>query len=315
MAKGQQLRLGAVNYYLSLHAQAFISSLGRLWRNPFANLLTVAVIGIALALPAVFYLLLQNIQSLSEGWDHDTQITLFLNMDVSPAQINLLRQQLQNNNAIGKINYVSAQQGLSQFANQTGFDNVLKQLNSNPLPAVLIVQPAATMTQPLALKSLLLQLQQYPQVDSAQLDMQWVKRLYGIINLAQHCIIALALLFALTVVLIVGNTLRLSIQNCRVEIEVTKLVGATNGFIRRPFLYTGIWYGFLGALLAYIVVSLLLAWIDKPVQNLVQLYSSNYYLQGLNLFATEMLFVVGMLLGFVGAWITVGHQLRQIEPE
>lgn len=314
MANSSSQSLKKMDSLFARHGQAFFSSLGRLWRQPLANLMTIAVIGIALALPATLYILLQNVQSLSHGWTDNAQITLFLKQDVTPSQVQVLQQQLNLQNDISKVTYISPEQGLKQFEHESGFGHVLQQLHTNPLPEVLIVQPGGALTTPLAIHELVNRLQSLPQVGVAQLDMGWIKRLFGIIDLAEHGVWALGALLAVAVILIVGNTIRLSIQNRRDEIEVTKLVGATNAFVRRPFLYTGILYGFFGALIAYILVSLLLTWLSAPVAKLAGLYESSFALSGFNLLSSEVLFIIGMGLGLLGAWIAVTRQLRQIEP-
>ncbi len=296
------------------HGQAFFSSLGRLWREPLANLMTIAVIGIALALPATLYVLLQNVRNISEGWNHNAQITLYLKQSVRSGEVQVLKQQLDLQNNIGKVTYISPQQGLAQFEKQSGFGDILQQLHKNPLPEVLVVQPGTNVSSPLQIHTLLSQLKALPQVELAQLNMGWIKRLFAIINLAEHGALALGAILGIAVILVIGNTIRLSIQNQRDEIEVTKLVGGTNAFVRRPFLYTGIIYGFFGALLAYILVSLLLFWLSAPVAKLAGLYQSSFVLSGFSLFSEEMLFIIGMVLGLVGSWIAVARQLRQIEP-
>lgn len=314
MAKSKKQSPKSLNNLFARHGQAFFSSLGRLWRQPLANFMTIAVIGIALALPATLYILLQNIQQVSHGWDNKAQISLFLKQDVNASQVQVLQQQLMLDQAIGKVKYISPSQGLKEFESQSGFGNVLQQLHSNPLPAVLVVEPGLMVNTPLAIHELLNQLKQLPQVKMAKLDMGWIKRLFGLINLAEHAVWALGFMLGVAVILIVGNTIRLSIQNRRDEIEVTKLVGATNAFVRRPFLYTGIFYGFFGALIAYSLVNLLLFWLAQPVANLAGLYESSFTLSGFSLFSSEMLFLIGMGLGLLGSWIAVARQLRRIEP-
>lgn len=314
MARSKNQNSQQMNSYWSRHGQAFFISLGKLWRQPLANIMTIAVIGIALALPATLYIVLQNIHSVGAGWNDNAQITLFLKKDVTDPQAKIVEQQLRSESDIGRVTYVNPSQGLRQFEKQSGFGNVLQQLSSNPLPGVLVIEPAATLTTPIEIQSLLEQLKQLPEVDIAQLDMGWITRLFGIINVLETAVWALAFLLALAVILIVGNTIRLSIQNHRDEIEVTKLVGATDAFVRRPFLYTGILYGFFGALIAYFLVSFLLMLLSGPVSNLSTLYQSSFALSGFSLFAAEMLFIAGMSLGVIGAWIAVGRQLRRIEP-
>ncbi len=314
MAKPKKQSPQFINGFLAKHGQAFFFSLGKLWRQPLANIMTIAVIGIALALPATLFILLKNVQNLSQGWHDQAQISLFLNQDVSSDQAHSLKQQLQSNNNIAQVIYISPEQGLKQFEKQSGFGNVLQQLNNNPLPGVLEVVPASALNSPIEIQALVEQLKQLPEVDVAKLDMGWVKRLFGIINLAQNAVWGLALLLAVAVILIVGNTIRLSIQNHKDEIEITKLVGATDAFVRRPFLYTGILYGFFGALIAYLLVGFLLVILSNPIANLSNLYQSDFVLSGFSLFSSEMLFMIGMGLGLFGAWLAVARQLRKIEP-
>lgn len=314
MPKKMQKEPRKMDSIFAKHGQAFFWSLGRLWRQPFANLMTIAVIGIALALPATLYILLQNIQILSQGWNNNAEITLFLNQNITLQQVKVLEQQLNLQSNINKVTYISPEAGLKQFEQQSGFGNILRQLHSNPLPAVLVIQPGLNINTPLAIHQLLEQLQALPQVNLAQLDMGWIKKLFAIIALARHGVFALAILLAVAVVLIIGNTIRLSIQNRRDEIEVTKLVGATDAFVRRPFLYTGILYGFFGALIAYLLVNLLLMFLSGPVTRLTGLYQSSFFLRGFNLFSSEILFIIGMILGLAGSWLAVARQLKCIEP-
>lgn len=311
----KQRKHSVFSTWMMRHGQAFFASLGRFFHYPLANIMTIAVIGIALALPTGLYVLLQNVKQISHGFDNSAQISMFLKMNVSSDQAQLLLQKLQQDATIAKATYISPDEGLKQFETQSGFGNVLLQLHSNPLPAVILVKPAVSLQTPLAIHQLLMRLKQLPDVQSVGLDMEWIKRLYGIINLAERGVWVLALLLALGVILIVGNTIRLIIQNNRLEIEVTKLVGASNAFIRRPFLYSGILYGFFGAWVAFLCVELLLGLLSTPVENLTGLYQSSFVLRGFNLFSTELLFLIGIGLGLSGAWLAVGKQLRRIEPK
>lgn len=314
MSKSKKQTPHQMDSFLSRHGQAFFFSLGKLWRQPLANMMTIAIIGIALALPATLFVILQNIQSLSASWNNTAQITLFLHKDVTEQQANGLVRQLNLEGNIRNATYVSPTAGLQQFEKQSGFGNVLQQLNGNPLPSVLVIEPAPALNTPMQIQVLLSQLKQLPEVSLAQLDMGWISRLFGIINLVKTAVWGIGCLLALAVLLIVGNTIRMSIHSHRDEIEVTKLVGATDAFVRRPFLYTGILYGFFGALIAYVLVTLLLLFLSGPVANLATLYQSNFALSGFSLFTSEILFLIGMGLGLLGAWIAVGRQLRKIEP-
>ncbi len=296
------------------HLQVFFYSLGQLSRHPLSLFMTAAVIGIALALPTGLHVLLQNAQQISGSWDGSAQISLFLKKSVSNRQALRLARQLRQRDEIAKVSYISREQALQEFQQQSGFGDALKALTKNPLPSVLIVQPALAHSQPEQTAILLEQLRRDIRVDVAQLDMQWLKRLYAIMDIVRRGLLVLAGLLALTVLLVVGNTIRLAIQNRRDEIVVIKLIGGTDAFIRRPFLYTGFWYGFFGAMLAFIMVYTALLLLSGPVEKLALLYHSNFELSLLDLDTTLILLISGVMLGLVGSWLAVGRHLREIEP-
>ncbi len=296
------------------HLQVFFYSLGQLSRHPLSLFMTAAVIGIALALPTGLHVLLQNAQQISGGWDGAAQISLFLKKSVSNDQARTLARQLRRRNEIAKVSYISREQALQEFQQQSGFGDALKALKKNPLPSVLIVQPALAHSKPQQTAALLEELRRNSRVDIAQLDMQWVKRLYAIMDIVRRGVLVLAGLLALAVLLVVGNTIRLAIQNRRDEIVVMKLIGGTDAFIRRPFLYTGFWYGFFGALLAFIMVYTTLLLLSGPVEKLAALYHNNFELSRLDSGTALVLLLAGVMLGLVGSWLAVGRHLREIEP-
>ncbi len=298
---------------LERHAHASVSSLGRLWRTPFATMLTLLVIGVALALPACLYVLLGNVQSFGQGWDKGAQISLFLKVSVSQATAQDLASQLKQRDDVANVTYISPQDGLKKFQAQTGIGDIVEDLHSNPLPAVLEVQPTLSVQTPKSIEALLTDLKRLPQVDIAELDMQWLKRLYTIIEVIRRGVWALAALLGLAVLLVIGNTIRLSTQNRRQEIEIIKLIGATNSFIRRPFLYSGMYYGLFGAIIAWILVSITISWLNVPVVQLAKLYSSQFSLHGLGFLGGVKLACVGIVLGFFGSWFSVNRHLRANE--
>ena len=304
----------ALRVYLLRHLQVFFYSLGVLSRSPFATLMTTAVIGIALALPSGLHVVLQNAQQLSGGWDGAAQISLFLKRSVPNEEANRLARQLQELPEVASVNYISRSEALQEFQRLSGFGDALEALKDNPLPSVLVIHPTANASTPAATEKLLQRLQGYPPVDVAQLDMQWVKRLYVIMELVRRGVVVLAALLALAVLLVVGNTIRLAIQNRRDEIVVMKLIGGTDGFIRRPFLYTGFWYGLFGGVIAWLLVSLSLSILRDPVERLTGLYQSQFELSGLDFTTTGMLIGTSILLGLAGSWLAVGRHLRDIEP-
>ena len=303
-----------ITAYFIHHIRVLLGSLGRLTRHPLSTSMTVAVIAIALTLPAGLYLALNNISGLSAGWDSSTKISLFLHANVSQDKAQKLRKRLQLHNDIDKVSMVTKKQGLEQFKQLSGFGDALKFLDDNPLPIVLVVQPIIDTNRPDRINQLLKELQGNKLVELAQLDMQWVKRLYALLEIANRVIWAIGSLLGLAVLLIVGNTIRLDIQNRRSEIEVSKLIGASNAFIRRPFLYTGFWYGFSGGLLAWLLTTLSLYMLAEPVEKLALLYHSDFELSGLSLGDTGNLILISCGLGLLGSWLAVGRHLDEIEP-
>lgn len=296
--------------YLLQHRLALQASLKRLWDAPLASFFTMAVIGIALALPASLYVFLQNIQSVSRGLDDGIQVSLFLETGISDQQANELLQQIRQDKDVASVKYISPAQGLADFQKQSGFGDVFAQLHNNPLPGVIVVHPVVLVQKPMVIQALVQRLQALPQVDIAQLDMSWVKRLYAFVTLGQHAVLVLSVLLGLAVLLIIGNTIRLNVQNHRAEIEVIKLLGASNGFICRPYLYIGILYGVVGAALAYLLITILVGMLTSPTENLASLYQIHFSLQGLTLLATSILLLFGGCLGLLGSWLAVAWQTR-----
>ena len=300
--------------YLLRHAEVLLSSLGRLWRNPVASLMTVAVIGIALALPAGLHLLLENARLLSGGWDGSTQVSLFLRREVPEAESARLASALRERPEIAETTLIPRAEALAEFRTLSGFGGALDALDENPLPDVIVVRPAPGHAAPKAVEALVAELRVVPGVEHARLDMQWVKRLYALMEIVRRGVEVVALLLGLAVLLVVGNTIRLDIQNRRREIEVAKLIGATDAFIRRPFLYSGAWYGLFGGVAAWLLVSMALWATGGPVQQLALLYQSQFRLVAADTGTVLTLLVGGALLGLLGSWLAVGRHLAAIEP-
>ena len=303
-----------IKNYLLRHAQVFFYSLGQLTRTPVATFLTVAVIGITLALPASLYVAIENVQRLAGGWEDNGQISLFLKQDVTGAAIEKLADKIRRLPAVSWVDYVSREAALTEFKRLSGFGEALNALDRNPLPAVLVVHPAAAYAQPDKLQALLKDLRRFNEVDIAQIDLDWVRRLHAMLELARQGVLILAAGLAIAVLLIIGNTIRLAVLNRRDEIEITKLIGGTNAFIRRPFLYTGTLQGLLGALLAWLLVGLGLLLLADPIDNLAGLYGSRFEAENLDILATLALIGSGGLLGWLGSRLAVGRHLRAIEP-
>ncbi len=304
-------RLGA---YGVSHLQSLVSSLGRMARSPVSTLMTMAVIGIALALPTGLHVLLENVQAVSAGWENSARISLFLQRDLPEDQVRRLEDRLRAMPGVATVERITPAQALEEFRRLSGFDAALEALGENPLPTVLVVEPRLDYSDPGLVEQLLDRARSLAGVELAQLDMAWVRRLFALMEIGKRGVLVLGALLALAVLLIVGNTIRLAIENRREEIEVQKLIGATDAFIRRPFLYSGLWHGLGGALLAWLLVSLSLALLAGPVRRLALLYESDQVLQGMGAGATLLLLAAGGLLGLAGAWLAVGRHLRRIEP-
>ena len=304
----------ATRIWLQRHAQVSLASLGRLFNNSLGSLMTCSVIGIALALPIGLHVILNNLQTLSGGWDSGASISLFLKQSVSDEQAAKLARKLRKHQRIESVELVTKEAALAEFRHRSGFADALQALDSNPLPAVLVIQPKKDYTSAETAQLLVRELGLLPEADIVQLDLQWVRRLQAITVIAQRAVLVLASLLGMAVLLIVGNTIRLEIQNRHAEIEITKLIGATNAFIRRPFLYTGFWYGLFGGIIACLLVAVSVTLLKGPVAHLASLYESAFDLSALGFLNILSLLGGSALLGLIGSWLAVGKHLSAIEP-
>ena len=300
--------------YLLRHVQVFLYSLGQLARTPVATLMTVSVIGITLALPSALYVLIGNIEQLGRGWEESGQISLFLRRDVSEKKADQLAQTLRQRAGIKGVDYISREAALNEFKRLSGFGEVLNTLDQNPLPAVLVVRPTRDAADPATLERLAGELRGLPEVELAQFDLQWVQRLHAILRLAERAVWMLTAVLAAGVLLIIGNTIRLAVLNRRDEIEIIKLIGGTNAFIRRPFLYSGLLQGTIGGIMAWILVVIALALLGGPARELASLYGSTFSLRGLQADTIGLLLGGGAVLGWLGSRIAVGRHLLAINP-
>ena len=264
------------------HVQAFIFSLGQFCRNPLTSILTAAVIGISLALPAGFYVILENARHITSSWEGTVQITAFLKLDTDDENAKKLAEQLSQRNDIADVRFIGRAEALEEYRRLSGFAEALDAVQENPLPSLLLIKPRLTERPGESTDELLKTLKDLPEVENAQFDQQWVKRLNAIIEIVQRAVLVLAAFLAMAVLLIVGNTIRMLIYHQRAEIEVAKLFGATDGFIQRPFLYSGFWYGLSGGMIAWLVVSISLLLLQQPANQLALLYASNFNLIGLS---------------------------------
>lgn len=281
---------------------------------PVSSLMTALVLSVALALPAGLYVFLDNVKRVTESLESVSQMTLYLQKDLPQERSAAITSQLRQDQRFAQVDFISSEQALEEFKTFSGWGDVLSYLDNNPLPAVIVVRPLMLPVAPDLLEIWAAELRSIPGVESVQVDMQWVKRLYSLYELLSRGILALSGLLAMAMVLIVGNTIRLAIESRREEIVVVKMVGGTDAYVRRPFLYTGFWYGLCSAILAWIMVAAVLWWLREPVDHLAALYASRFNLEGLSLGAGLLLLCLGSALGVGGAWLAVKRHLDEIEP-
>jgi cell division transport system permease protein len=300
--------------YLTHHAQALFGALGRLARAPFATLLTILVIGLALALPLALALLLSNTVTATGGFTGVVDVSVYFKADVALSKVQQLAQSVRARPGVAAVQVISADEGLKDFRQYSGFGAALNALRNNPLPHVLHVHPTLEASAPADLAALQHYLSAWPEVDLVQLDSAWVLRFNAILQLLRRVLGIAALLIGVGVLAVVGNTIRLEIQGRRPEIEVVRLVGGSTGYVRRPFLYTGMLYGLGGALLAATLVGIAVEVLRGPVATLAQLYGSRYALNGPDWQSIGWVFAGGLGLGWTGAWLAATRHLRGIEP-
>ena len=296
------------------HVQAFLGSLGRLARTPLATLLTLMVIALALALPAALKLFVTNAQAATGNFASAVDLSVYLKTDVPLVKAQQLTQAAQQRPDVASVSLISADKGLEDFRSYSGFGDALAALKENPLPHVLHVRPRPQASSAAGLEALRHYFSAWPEVDLVQVDSEWVMRFNAILEVLRRVLLIAAALFGIGVLAVIGNTIRLEIQGRRAEIEVTKLVGGSNAFVRRPFLYTGVLYGLGGALLAWGILTLVMLVLRDSVATLAHLYGSRYELEGLTPTDVAALVGAGIILGWLGAWISAARHLRSIEP-
>ena len=304
-----------LNAYRDLHAHALFSSLGRLVASPFTSIMTIAVLAIAISLASGFHILVVNLQQLTGNLETSNQISLFLRDDVSDAHANKLADSIRQNASVQDVKLITRAQALAEFQTFSGFGAAINVLEKNPLPIVLQVLPKNSLEDKEGLESLLKNFQQSPEVDIAQMDLQWVERLQSIMAVARLFATLLNVMLGGAVLFIIGNTIRLELHNRRNEVVIAKLVGATNSFIRRPFLYTGFWIGFISGVSAWFIVTTLMLILRQPVEKLSGLYEGGFHLLFLSFTETLALIGVSSALGVLGSWTVLIFQLKHTKPE
>ena len=303
--------MDAIARYLTLHAENFTGAVARVVDRPLGSLMTILVIAIALVVPAGLRVMVDNARALSGTWEGAADFTVYLEMAVDEPSAESLAQQIEQRDDVERAELLNRSEALTEFRAYSGFGEALDLLDENPLPHALIVRPAGTGTD---LDRLVEDLDALEETALVQLDTEWLERLRAILDLARRVVDVTTVLLGLAVIVVIGNTIRLEIGSRREEIEIVKLVGGSDGYIRRPFLYLGLCYGLGAGILAALIIILGLGLVASPARALMELYGSDYRLAGLSLADTAWLLSVGGFLGWAGAGIAVARHLREIEP-
>lgn len=303
-----------ITMFFTDHLRQAVNSLGELWRSPFASLMTIGVLGFSITLPSTLYVLVKNTEQISQQWEQASEISLFLRQDVTEANAQQLLTRLRLWSEIAEVNYINADSALKEFQSQSGLGDALNYLEKNPLPAVVLVVPTSKYASPTSAGILLNKLRKEREVEVGKLDIEWLERLYALIGIANDLVSLLAVLLFFAVVLIIGNTIRLNILSKKDEIVVMKLVGATDAFIQRPFLYTGFWYGVLGGIMAWVTVFIILLWVDYSMENFMEKYQVDFDLTAMGMSTLLLMLLVSVSLGIAGSLLSVQRHVKDIEP-
>jgi cell division transport system permease protein len=301
-----------MKHWLTQHRLVLYGALRRMFNPLVAGLLNIMVIGIALSLPTGMYLLMQNTHALLARVSGIPELTVFLNAEAKADDIEKLRAQFSRHPVIANVEFISRDTALQQLKQRGELSDVIDGLDKNPLPDAFLLKLNASNAEILA--ALQAEIANLPNVERAQLDSAWAYKLEALLKLANIAALILATLLSLALVAITFNTIRLQILTQRDEIEVSKLIGASNPFIRRPFLYFGALQGFLGGVFAYLIISVSVLLLNVPLSNLSQLYASNFTLHTLSISDSASLLLFSLYLGWLGAWLSVAKHLAEREP-
>jgi cell division transport system permease protein len=303
------LGTGGIGAWLRAHRAAIAATIHQFGRQPLSQLLTIAVLATTLTLPIGLFVLLHNADQLLNGWNtHQARMSAYLRTSVDDTAAARVANAIAGTAGVASAQLITREQALEEYRNSSGFGEAIAVLGANPLPATVIVEPAPQTD----LQALLTQLRALPEVESVSFDLQWVQRLQAISALARRAFHLLAVGIALAVIFVASNAIRIAVAQHHEEIEIYKLVGATDAYIRRPFLYAGLIYGILGALIASAVVAGVIFVMQHQVRELAYLYGSNYALSSLDWRAVGIVAACAALLGLVSAWLTASHHIRQI---
>lgn len=298
--------------WLHAHQQALMLVLKKLRAAPLAGIIMAGVIGVTLSLPAGLYMLIGNLGNLASGFETDPQLTLFLDLGASAQDARNIEQKLRAHADVRDFRFVARDQAWGNLKEKTGLGDVMAGLDKNPLPDAFVVH--AKSGDPAAAEALQKEFAALPHVEHAQLDATWIKKLYALLQLGNKAVLILSGLLGFALVAIIGSTIRLQILTQREEIEVSKLIGATDRFIRRPFLYAGTLQGLAGGIMAWLILYAALYVFNLSVEDLARLYASDFRLKPLGLQPSLILAAGSALLGWLGSYWAVSRYLAKLNP-
>ena len=301
-----------MNTWISHHWHAFFLALRRLAGAPLASLLNITVIGVAFSLPTGVYMLLGNVQNFSGQLSEAPQLSVFLKPGTDKAAIEKLESHLKQHPQIANFRFISKEEALKQLKQKSGLADTVNSLTRNPLPDAFIID--ARSVSPETLKQLRTEMLKWPDSEHVQLDSAWMERLNALLKLGQLAVLILTALLSFALIVVTFNTIRLQILTKRDEIEISKLIGATSNFIRRPFLYFGAIQGVAGGAIAWLIVAIVINLINSELTNLVQLYAIDFHLYHISFEDSISLLLFSTWLGWAGSWLSVASHLWQIEP-
>jgi cell division transport system permease protein len=299
---------------VGLHQLAMMNSFGWMLERPLSSVMTVIVIAIVLALPGSFWIISTNLKHIANDWNQSGHISLYLNANLSQDKLNSALAEVSLVPGVGKASLISSEEGMALMQLQEGMHDIMRYLPDNPLPAVIDVTPSKDVNTPKEMARLYKKLDALPSVLEAQMDMDWLTKLHSLILFVRSIGNTLLVILGIAVMVIIGNTLRLTIQSHKEEVEVLKLVGATDSFIMRPFLYAGLAYAVLGGLIAVVIVNLFTLKISHGVNTLAKIYDMHFPVNGLNIIQVLIILGFAAILGLVGAMLSIKRQLAHIEP-
>jgi cell division transport system permease protein len=296
---------------LAQHRHALGLVLNRIRRAPTSWVTMAVVIGVTLALPAMLFVAINNLQRLTGDFQTSPQISVFMKTGATSDEVKVIEAKLRAHDGVENFHFISRETAWKDMQQSSGLAEVAAGLEQNPLPDAFVVDPRST--NPAFIEGLQLEIEQWPAVEHAQLDAAWVKRLYGLLQIGNKLVLVIAGLLGIALLIITGNSIRLQIATQHDEIELSRLIGATDRFIRRPFLYAGVLYGLGGGLAALLLVFGATWLFNDSVAEVARLYASDFQLKMPTPDVCLALIVSAALLGWLGAYIAVSRALAKVE--